>query len=192
MRIVEAWTTYWECACGTKRLRLPFTRCGRCKMTCPDPNGGELVEIADETETLPTADEMVEWLRAWCAKHDGLTLELEGEVGFGRECVGILYDTGLTAEYVDYDVYDMESQSPTPYAALVSPGDEAPNAYHKHDCLAVLGRGDEPLAELYLWVRRLDAAGATIERDAPRDGHDVGSLLFGKTTRTRVVVETKP
>jgi hypothetical protein len=36
-----------------------------------------------------THEEKIQWMAMWAVKH-GVTLKLEGECGFGRECVGIL------------------------------------------------------------------------------------------------------
>lgn len=130
-----------------------------------------------------THNEKIAWLAGWCAAND-LDLELDGEVGFGRECVGILDGDG---EYVDYDLYD--EYKPVEYVAELGPAEDAPDAYHKHDCLVVLGTGEAATEQLYAWVRRLVDAGAKIERDVPKSILDVGAFFFGKMTRTRIVLE---
>lgn len=122
------------------------------------------------------------WLAGWCAAQ-GLYLQLDGEVGFGRECVGILDG----ASYVDFDTYDEETFEPLPGQEGLIPGAEAPEAYGKHDCLAVLGRGPESESQLYAWVRRLSEAGARIEKNVPKTMPDLGALV-GITTRTRIVL----
>lgn len=79
---------------------------------------------------------------AWCEENN-CTLQTKGEVGFGRPCVGVLY--GQT--YVDYD-YEL--------GYPVNGGFWTPeNAYHKHDCLAVLVHDEDynsALDELYNWI----------------------------------------
>lgn len=129
--------------------------------------------------------EKMAWLAGWCSAN-GLTLDLEGECGFGRECVGI----GVDEEWVDYDTYAIIDGHvrDLPGQGALAPGADAPDAYHKHACLAVLGRGEPAAAQLYAWVRRLADAGATIERDVPKDIVDAGAFFFGKTTRTRIVL----
>lgn len=81
----------------------------------------------------------------WCERY-GLTLQTKGEVGFGRPCVGILY--GQT--YVDFD-YELHYSVDRGGIGLWNP----PDAYHKHDCLAVLVHDDDytkALDQLYEWV----------------------------------------
>ena len=81
-----------------------------------------------------------------------LIFEQEGEVGFGRDCVGLLKGTN----YVDYNPINMNT-----YEDLKEYYDERLNdirpddAYHKHNCLAVLGRGIEPIIQLSEWVDKL-------------------------------------
>jgi hypothetical protein len=135
-------------------------------------------------------DVKVAWLEGWCSAH-GLVLELEGEVGFGRECVGVMAPDPFGGAYVDFDTYDPATFDPLPFQEGLIPGAEAPDAYHKHDCLCVLGRGPEAEAQLYAWVRRLADAGALIEKGVPKTGPpDLGSLV-GITTRTRIVLPTE-
>lgn len=73
----------------------------------------------------------------------GAQLVLEGECGFGRECVGIL----VNYQWVGYD-WDDDDFPVT-----------AADAYHKHPCLAVLGRGDDAIEQLYEWCKALKEAG---------------------------------
>ena len=93
-----------------------------------------------------------------------LIFKEEGEVGFGRECVGFVTEHG---SYLDYH----------PYSSTYKPGEinvsgfeeikefakvnlHAPDgieSYHKHDCLAVLGSGDEAIIQLAKWVLHMEA-----------------------------------
>lgn len=100
----------------------------------------------------------------------------EGECGFGRECVGLLYG----GTYPDYNCEDDK----------VTPPDEVKDAYHKHDCLAVLGRGPEAIYQLYLWVRKL-RRNKVILNVKPREflndsqsGRIIEALFHGVTTPT--------
>lgn len=138
------------------------------------------------TESSPTTLELTDhlrrlaWLRGYAAGA-GLVLDLEGEVGFGRECVGLLLD----GEYVDYDEYATGEESCAPRH------EEAPHAYHKHPCLAVLGRGTEAEKELHDWARRIVEAGAVLRRGVPKEIPDVASVFMGKTTRTVMVMPSR-
>ena len=95
-------------------------------------------------------------MAVWAARN-GLQLVLEGECGFGRECVGVLAD----GKYPDYEWYDAE------YTERVDQNGEvwAPkDAYHKHPCVAVLGRGEPAEVQLYEWLLWFDANGFVLER----------------------------
>lgn len=90
-----------------------------------------------------------------------LIFEDEGECGFGRECVGLMKNTN----WVNYNPINMET-----YENIEEFYDErlyeiAPeDAYHKHNCLAVLGRGEKAIRQLSEWVDKLNDLGATIEQ----------------------------
>lgn len=120
------------------------------------------------TETI-TADERFTYLATWAAKN-GCALELEGEVGFGRECVGIMKGTA----YLDYahlwDEYPDEE--------FWTPDD----SYHKHPCLAVLGRGEDATEQLYQWVKWLDEHGWTVETVERRPEHALDAMFHGFET----------
>lgn len=92
-----------------------------------------------------------------------LTFEEEGECGFGRECVGLT----VGENYVDYNPsthpdyeYVKEFYDERLY------GIPPENAYHKHNCLAVLGRGEDAIRELSEWVEKLNELGAVVEKYA--------------------------
>jgi len=94
-------------------------------------------------------EEKIKWMIDWCNKNN-LRLELNGEVGFGRECVGVIAYNGC---YPDYEWYDEET-----WDRLDKNGDVwiPPDAYHKHPCVAVLGRGEKAEAQLYEWLKWFD------------------------------------
>jgi hypothetical protein len=126
--------------------------------------------------TTATRAEQIVYLTDWAARY-GATLQAAGEVGIGRECVGIL--KGST--YVDTaGVKEREAYQPG--------GDwwQPEDAYHKHDCMAVLGRGDGPLGQLYQWVKWLDGHGYGIEEvyRQPSSGID---LAFHGVSLPRLV-----
>ena len=87
------------------------------------------------TETATRAEQIV-YITEWASRY-GATLQFNGEVGFGRPCVGILKGD----HYIDTaDVKNVEAYQPG--------GDwwQPEDAYHKHDCLAVLSYGDNDAA----------------------------------------------
>ena len=115
---------------------------------------------------IPTNDPRFVFLATWAARW-GAGLTLEGECGFGRECVGILVGNG----YLDYAHLWEEF----PDAQMWTP----PDAYHKHDCMAVLGRGETALQQLYDWAKWLDDNGWTVEIAARRPADDIDLLMHG-------------
>ena len=105
-----------------------------------------------------------EFIREFAEKH-GLTVEFDGEVGFGRPCVGL---KDARENYVDYNPYSYAGDD---YLALPEFEDDrfdeiAPeDAYHKHDCVAVLVHNDkyDPAVEqLADWCRKLDELGVEV------------------------------
>lgn len=108
--------------------------------------------MTEITETATRAEQIV-YLTDWAARYQ-CSLQLNGQVGFGRDCTGIL----KSGTYIDLaDVKDRE--------AYREGGDwwQPEDAYHKHDCLAVLGHGEEALDQLYRWVKWLDGHGYGVE-----------------------------
>ena len=84
-----------------------------------------------------TRESQIVYITEWASRYR-CSLQLNGQVGFGRDCVGVL--KGDT--YIDYG----------DHVGIWTPED----AYHKHYCIAVLGHGDDALAQLYEWVKWLD------------------------------------
>lgn len=129
-------------------------------------------------------DAKVQWMAVWAAKN-GLQLQLEGECGFGRECVGV------TAEdtYPDYEWYDYNS-----YERLDKNGDvwTPEDAYHKHPCVAVLGRGEYAESQLYDWLQWFDRNGFKLERGDKKMDPSLGiiGVLMGKHRYVRLVRQT--
>lgn len=128
-----------------------------------------------------THDEKVGWMALWAAKN-GLQLNLEGECGFGRECVGVITE-GI---YPDYQWYDEATGK-----RADNNGDvwQPPDAYHKHPCVAVLGRGEGPESQLYDWLKWFDDNGFKLEvGDQPFDPK-LGFLgiVLGKHRYVRMV-----
>lgn len=125
----------------------------------------------------PSRSEQIVYLTEWAARNHG-TLQLNGTVGFGRDCVGIL---GSSDHYID------TAEVKNTYA--YQPGGEwwePEDSYHKHDCLAVLGHGDGPLRQLYDWVKWLDEHGFGAE-DNYRQPKDSIDLAFHGLSLTKIV-----
>lgn len=89
------------------------------------------------------------WMTRWANRH-GMTLTLEGECGIGRECVGVLYG-GNYPDYQDWSGNGLRSWSAN-FPDVWTPED----AYHKHPCVAVLGRGEAAEDQLYRWLKWFD------------------------------------
>lgn len=131
-----------------------------------------------------THEEKIEWLAVWCAKHD-MKLELQGECGFCRECVGI----SSNGTYPDYHWGGYNDEEEDQNGRVWKPE----NAFHKHDCVAVLGRGEPAESQLYEWVKWFDENGFTVETgDLKMDPKlDMLGLLLGKNRYVRMVKARK-
>ncbi len=100
----------------------------------------------------------IEKLQKFANDH-GVVLDLDGEVGMGRPCVGFRHGNS----YVDYNPITMGGN----YDDV--PGFEdrqiaesaPPDAYHKHQCLAVLVETDREKAieQLGDWVDAMNTIG---------------------------------
>lgn len=84
----------------------------------------------------------------------------KGKVGFGRPCVGFISQGG---NYVDYEPISYADYEPIlGFDNSPRPSDNITDAYHKHNCLAVLVRDenyDEALRQLNEWVIEMEAKG---------------------------------
>lgn len=114
-----------------------------------------------------------------------LIFDDEGECGFGRECVGFR-DGG---KWIDHNPCTSGGDY-EPIAALACPAAYAPddvNSYHKHDCLAVLGRGDQAVIGLAKWVLKLEAAGEVKIVEYETGAVGMQALFSGVTARAVIV-----
>jgi hypothetical protein len=115
-------------------------------------------------------------LEKFALKHK-LILEEHGEVGFGRPCVGFL--TGDS--YLDYPpVYSHGDAFKEIYPDCDFP--TVDNSYHKHNCLAVLVRGDDyakGLDELAEWVDKIEAKGEVEVVDYATGASGIQATLSG-------------
>jgi hypothetical protein len=90
-----------------------------------------------------------------------LIFEEEGQCGLGRECVGLIFGDN----YVDYNPCDDTYLDYIEYFYDERLYDIKPtDAYHKHDCIAVLGRGDDVIRQLSDWIDSLNELNAVIEK----------------------------
>lgn len=118
----------------------------------------------------------------WCVER-GAALQLEGEVGFGRPCVGVI----IGGSYPSYKWYDSNYQRLDDNGQVWVPAD----AYHKHPCVAVLGRGDQAEKQLYEWLRWFDANGFELIETHKKAEEllylDAVDLMLGKGHECRMV-----
>lgn len=123
--------------------------------------------------------EKIKWLEDWCTA-EGLQLILEGECGFGRECVGVASLNDGT--YPDYNWYDDD------YTRIDKNGDvwTPENVYHKHPCTAVLGRGEGAVSELFIWCKWFHENGFYYE-DVPVNCINSFELMLGRDHHHRMV-----
>ena len=128
-----------------------------------------------------THAEKIQWMATWAALN-GLKLELEGEVGFGRPCVGV----SVEDKYPDYEWYDQKT-----FKRLDDNGQvwTPPDAYHKHPCVAVLGRGEQAEEQLFRWLEWLDSNKFKLEvGDQPMDPSlGLVGFMLGKHRYARMV-----
>lgn len=109
----------------------------------------------------------IAWMHKYAADNN-VVLTLEGECGFARECVGIL----LGESYPDYGE---EVWCPI-------------DAYHKHPCVAVLGRGEEAEAQLYEWLQWFETNNyKPMETKVENPPDDYISLIFGRDSNKDMV-----
>lgn len=127
-----------------------------------------------------TRDEKIEWMAVWAARQGCALALVDGEVGFGRECVGITKD----GNFPDYRWYNETTyERADPNGEVWVPED----AYHKHDCVAVLGRGEGAEAQLYEWLTWFDRREFKVTSEMDLDAaKDVVSLVMGKQHVVRI------
>jgi hypothetical protein len=130
-----------------------------------------------------TRDEKIDWMIHWAYKNR-VRLDLEGECGLGRECVGIIAEP---VGYPDYEWYDVNSDD---YARLDKNGEVwRPEAhYHKHPCVAVLGRGEDAESQLYDWLKWFDDNHYVVEiGSSNKKDLNIVDVVFGKHMYARMV-----
>ena len=133
------------------------------------------VAIRDAAQMAAEREYLIHW-----AYREKCVFEEEGEVGFGRECVGMVRDSS----YVDLGPHEKQELlvGRPPYWVTVpieesKPPEGVTDAYQKHDCLCVIGGGDGAVHQLYLWCWALERRGVHVSK-AERQGRDPVDLLF--------------
>jgi hypothetical protein len=117
----------------------------------------------------------------FASKHK-VIFEDEGECGFGRECVGFIArgDNYVAFNPTDAETYEIIEEFECDNA-------EAPDdveSYHKHDCMAVLGRGDEAIIGLAKWVEKLESFGNVRIVEYPTGAKGMQAMFSGITGYT--------
>lgn len=126
-----------------------------------------------------TKEEQIAWMEGWC-EAQGLKLQLNGTCGFGRECVGVLSADG--AAYPDYIWYDKNyDHRLDPNGDVWTPDD----AYHKHNCVAVLGASDDAVSQLYEWLKWFSDNGFKYEKVTQKCDNMI-ELLMGRDWHHRL------
>lgn len=131
----------------------------------------------------------------FCADN-GFSLELKGEIGFGRPCVGIM--NPKTECYVAWQYYKDEEKYEGERTHTVAGETAPPNAYHKGQFLAVLLHGndgeipvDEAAERLEEWIGRIVKAGYAIE--TYYETHGITNLLMHRSrVAQKAVVDPVP
>ena len=112
------------------------------------------------------------------ANNHKLIFEDEGECGFGRECVGFIARGGNYLDYNPYKSNESYEQIEELQCEAVEPPDDV-NAYHKHECMAVLGRGDEAIDQLAKWVDKINEAGNVKIHEFETGADDIQKIISG-------------
>lgn len=101
--------------------------------------------------------EKIKWMKYWCSKNN-CELTLTGQVGFGRDCVGITVNDTYP-DYLWHNLHTGELEEDSPkHGDIWIPED----SYHKHPCVAVLGSNDKAISQLYDWLVWFDDNGYTV------------------------------
>ena len=122
--------------------------------------------------------EKIVWMSDWCEKHD-CSLSLQGECGFGRKCVGVIkHDVYPEYQYdLNEETYEYEHGND-----VWIPED----AYHKHPCVAVLGRGEKAEDQLFQWLKWFEENNYKIQ-SIDQNETDPIKILLGDAYCVRMV-----
>ena len=120
-----------------------------------------------------------------------LILADKGECGFGRPCVG--FNCG--GYWLDYNPCNGDDYKPIEemHDDRLHPPNSVPDAYHKHDCFAVLVYGDDydkALRQLNKWIQHIEKQGKVEVKEFPRKNENpIQIMLSGLTGKALVFVK---
>ena len=109
-----------------------------------------------------SVQKMRTFVEKFCEKFDNLEFSI-GEVGFGRPCVGLLYED---SSYISWRAYDEDYNTRKEcIKELTDAHFKIPDAYHKSDCIAVLVTDSysKAIKQLYKWVELISGYDMKIE-----------------------------
>jgi len=132
-------------------------------------------------EEIMDHQDKINWMIQWAHKNK-LRLELEGECGFARKCVGVVNDT---VGYPSYEWFDKKT-----YKRLDKNGDvwTPEDAYHNHPCVAVLGRGMDAESQLYDWLKWFEDNNFVVETGLIQNKEfDLIEIMLGQHEYARMV-----
>lgn len=125
-------------------------------------------------------------IQEFANKHK-IVFDDEGETGFGRPCVGLSHgDNWVAFNPTNSTTYGHIEEFYNEKLEEIQP----PNAYHKHDCLAVLGRGEEAIKQLSDWVDALKELNAEI-KTYETGAEGLQALLTGLTGKCVFIPNNK-
>ncbi len=113
----------------------------------------------------------------------------EGECGLGRDCVGF----GTGDNWISFNP-TQSGGNYEPIKGLQCEAAYAPDgvdAYHKFNCLAVLGRGPKAIKQLALWVQSIEAAGNVEIVTYETGATGIQALVSGLTGKALLCGERK-
>lgn len=106
-----------------------------------------------------------------------LIFDDEGECGFGRECVGLRHGDS----WLDHNPHS-RSGDYDPIKELACDAAYPPDgvdAYHKRNCLAVLGRGEGAIEQLARWIQHMESQGKVSVRTYETGASGIQALISG-------------
>ena len=137
-------------------------------------------------------EESKKYLQEFCNKHD-IDLVEKGECGICRPCVGILKKHG----FIDYNPcwYDENYESHYYFEENeLFFKTKTENAYHKHDCFAILCSDDdesynEALIELADWIKAIESKAKITIKTYETKSLNANVFFTGDKTHYAMVLE---
>lgn len=130
-----------------------------------------------------THEQKVIWMRRW-ADENKVTLTLDGQVGLGKPCVGIV----ANGQFIQYHWYDNWGDQKDHNGEVWTPVD----FYDKVSCVCVEGIGENAEEQLYDWLKWFDDYGFTLKHGTlPFDERNDLDRILGVTQYQRMVKTQK-